>query len=101
VDRATARQIAEAFLDRNVRSMLGEQGNEVVIVEHGIRESPGHWGFPYNLRGFVDGTSDDGLIGNGPVVVRKRDQAAWLGGTRRSIDEQLAAYDANSDGLPL
>lgn len=64
-----ARQLAERFLDENVRERFDF---EVIIVEGAVRDDGAKWIFPYDGKAYVE--RDDWrqvMAGNVPVVVDK------------------------------
>ncbi|WP_406037065.1 YrhB family protein [Micromonospora sp. NBC_00898] len=70
ISMESARQIAEQFLDAEVR---GRFSFPVVIVDYAVEDLNDLYVFPYNGKAYVE--ADDwhqAMAGNTPVVVDKR-----------------------------
>ncbi len=68
-------ELAQAFLDKQIRP---EHELEIVIAR--CDETAETWVFGYNTRAFLeDGDIMSSLAGNGPVVVPKSGEPAYVG----------------------
>ncbi|MFF0658665.1 MULTISPECIES: YrhB domain-containing protein [Micromonospora] len=66
----SARQIAEGFLDAEIR---GRFSYPIVIVDYAVNELDDGYVFPYNGKAYVEaGDWHQAMAGNSPIVVDKR-----------------------------
>jgi hypothetical protein len=87
VDEATAKQIADAELQRS----WSDGALDIRIDASATRYLNGHWIFFYDTEEFLrTGKPDTRLAGNAPIVVRARDGAVWLADIHRTIEDQLS-----------
>jgi len=75
---------------------------EMVLYEHAVLERPFGWIFFYNSRAFIEsGRPEDAVIGNGPVVVDRRDGSVHVTGSTASFERFLDDYvRSRSPGEP-
>ena len=69
ISLAEARQIAERFLDVELRARFP---HEIVILQEWVEDQGDAWIFPYNGRGFVERDDfNEIMAGNTPIAVNK------------------------------
>lgn len=86
--------VAQKYLDLTVRT----RGHDEIVI-CSCEEFPDAWVFGYNTRLFLEHLElVNSLIGNGPVVVPKSGESAFLGGSGTPIEEQLAERWPQADG---
>lgn len=80
---------ARAVAGRYVDELSRELSMELVIVEVAEKE-PG-WVFFYNTRAFAESRDPlMSLVGNAPLLVRKKDGSLVVLGTGRPVDDYIA-----------
>jgi hypothetical protein len=90
IDFATARQRAEAVIDREFGSRTDE---EIIILDQDILQTDDVWIFPYTTRTYHEtGDEDHILFGNSPIVVPKNGAPPWSPFAGIPFDEQIKGY---------
>lgn len=80
-----AYDLAQRLLDESVRPI-----HNVDVVISGCEDSERAFAFWYDARSYLESdVISDALVGNGPVIVPKSGQAAFIGSVFGSIEEQV------------
>lgn len=80
-----ARRLAEAFLDEQVRPLVGED-----LVVTLVREFPTCWIIGYNTQVFVEtGAMSHALAGGGPIIVNRASGSVRMGTSALPSEQQV------------
>lgn len=93
--RDQAKQLAEAYLDAGARPYyLKMYDTELVIIDDLTITKDWGWVFQWNTKEFAQSRDDDeGIIGNGPIVVLKTDNSIHQLRTSDSVEVEVKRFE--------
>lgn len=99
IDLSTARGLVKEYLLRHERQMNAAgsalpgykdpQHRLVIVKEYNYDFG---WVFCYNTKRYVDGDTNQGLAGNGPLIVDRTDGQVYITGSAYPLEHFIAEY---------
>lgn len=88
-----AKKIAEKYIDSLVFGPITKR-EDVVIIDEETIEKPYGWIFFYNTKAAISKRDlFSGLVGNGPILVSKKDGKVYILGTEKKIQFYLDEFE--------